>query len=158
MARKRIRTATGQPNIPCKAPDATTGQPEAQPAHPTWQSGQIRGQEVPTVVSSPCIIPVMLGNRTSEQWVAQYSTSHQHPVNRICHTLGIPTILVSLALFLATIFLHRLWPYATGLFVLGWLLQFIGHAFEGKEPEFFHDWRFLFVGVRWWWAKINGKG
>jgi hypothetical protein len=28
---------------------------------------------------------------------------------------------------------------------------------RGKPPEFFHDWRFLFVGVRWWWAKIQGK-
>jgi len=42
-------------------------------------------------------------------------------------------------------------------FLLGWALQFIGHAFEHKEPEFFHDWRFLFVGVRWWWAKIHGR-
>jgi len=29
--------------------------------------------------------------------------------------------------------------------------------FEGKPPEFFQDWRFLLVGARWWWAKINGK-
>lgn len=33
--------------------------------------------------------------RTNEQWVAQYAGSHQHPVNRICHTLGIPAILLS---------------------------------------------------------------
>ena len=39
----------------------------------------------------------------------------------------------------------------------GWALQFIGHAFEGKPPEFFHDWRFLLVGARWWVAKIRGK-
>jgi uncharacterized membrane protein YGL010W len=99
----------------------------------------------------------MLGNRTNEQWVAQYSTSHQHPVNRISHTLGIPIILFSLALFLVSIFLHRMWVYAGVLFAIGWILQFIGHAFERKEPEFFHDWRFLLVGVRWWWAKIHGK-
>jgi uncharacterized membrane protein YGL010W len=99
----------------------------------------------------------MLGNRTSEQWIAQYSTSHQHPVNRLCHTLGIPTILLSTAVFVGGFFLHRLWFYALGLFLIGWILQFIGHAFEGKPPEFFSDWRFLFVGVRWWWAKINGK-
>ena len=42
-------------------------------------------------------------------------------------------------------------------FLVGWALQFIGHAFEGKQPEFFHDWRFLFVGVRWWWAKMRGR-
>jgi uncharacterized membrane protein YGL010W len=99
----------------------------------------------------------MLGNRTSEQWIAQYSTSHQHPINRACHTLGIPTILLSLVLLLTGIFFHRLWLYAAVLFIAGWALQFIGHAFERKEPEFFHDWRFLFVGVRWWWAKIRGK-
>jgi uncharacterized membrane protein YGL010W len=99
----------------------------------------------------------MLGNRTSDQWVAQYATSHQHPVNRMCHTLGIPTILLSIPIFVFGIFFHRLLVLASALFVIGWIFQFIGHAFEGKPPEFLHDWRFLFVGVRWWWAKIHGK-
>jgi uncharacterized membrane protein YGL010W len=57
----------------------------------------------------------------------------------------------------AGIFFHALWGYAVAFFVIGWILQFIGHAFERKEPEFFHDWRFLLVGVRWWWAKMRGK-
>jgi uncharacterized membrane protein YGL010W len=99
----------------------------------------------------------MLGDRTSQQWIAQYSTSHQHPVNRLCHTFGIPLILISLAVFLASIFFRHLWLYALAPFVIGWIFQFVGHAFEGKSPEFFHDWRFLFVGVRWWWAKIRGR-
>jgi len=99
----------------------------------------------------------MLGNRPRNEWIAQYASSHQHPVNRFCHTLGIPLIVLSLAVFIASIFRHRLWPYALALFILGWIFQFIGHAFEGKPPEFLSDWRFLFVGVRWWWAKINGK-
>jgi uncharacterized membrane protein YGL010W len=99
----------------------------------------------------------MFGGQTSEQWIAKYARSHQHPVNRVCHTYGIPTILISLAMFPAGFIFHRLWWLAFGLFVLGWLLQFVGHAFEGKPPEFLHDWRFLFVGVRWWWAKMNGK-
>jgi uncharacterized membrane protein YGL010W len=99
----------------------------------------------------------MLGGRTSEQWIAQYSTSHQHPVNRLCHTFGIPLILISLVLLVVSLFVGGLWPWAAGLFVVGWILQFVGHAFERKLPEFFHDWRFLFVGVRWWWAKINGR-
>jgi uncharacterized membrane protein YGL010W len=98
-----------------------------------------------------------LDGDTSEQWIARYSRSHQHPVNRICHTLGIPTIVLSLAVFVLAIFVHRLWMLGLGLFAVGWLLQFIGHAFEGKPPEFFHDWRFLFVGVRWWWAKLHGR-
>jgi len=107
--------------------------------------------------SCSIILRGMLGGRTSEQWIARYSSSHQHPVNRLCHTYGIPTILVSVVVFVAGFFFHRLWYLAATLFVLGWVLQFIGHAFEGKPPEFFHDWRFLFVGVRWWWAKITGK-
>jgi uncharacterized membrane protein YGL010W len=83
----------------------------------------------------------------------------QPPASRksCLHTLGIPLILASVAILAASFFVHHLWPYALGLFVLGWTFQFIGHAFEGKPPEFLHDWRFLFVGVRWWWAKINGK-
>jgi uncharacterized membrane protein YGL010W len=43
------------------------------------------------------------------------------------------------------------------LFVAGWVLQFVGHAFEGKPPEFLQDWRFLLVGVRWWLAKVRGR-
>jgi len=99
----------------------------------------------------------MLGGRTNEQWIAQYAGSHTHPVNRACHSFGIPMIVVSLALGLAAIFVHGLWMYAAGLFVVGWILQFVGHAFERKEPEFFHDWRFLLIGVRWWWAKVRGR-
>lgn len=104
----------------------------------------------------PC---AMLGNRTPEQWIAQYSRSHQHPVNRACHSLGIPLILLSILIFLGGMVFHfrRFWISAVALFVIGWIFQFVGHAFEGKPPEFFQDWRFLFVGVRWWWAKIQGK-
>ena len=54
----------------------------------------------------------MLGNRTSDQWIAQYSSSHQHPVNRVCHTFGIPLIVLSLAVAVAGFFFHRLWLYA----------------------------------------------
>jgi len=45
-----------------------------------------------------------------------------------------------------------------GLFFLGWLFQFLGHAFEGKPPEFFKDWRFLFVGLQWWLKTVARVG
>ena len=99
----------------------------------------------------------MLGGRTSDEWIAQYATSHRHPVNRACHTLGIPLIVVSLVLFVAAIFFRPLLDWAILLFLVGWIFQFVGHAFERKAPEFFHDWRFLFVGLRWWLAKIRRK-
>ena len=99
----------------------------------------------------------MLGNRTSDEWIARYATSHQHPVNRMCHTLGIPLIVVSLAMLVASLAIPGLWKWALSVFVVGWVFQFVGHAFEGKPPEFLHDWRFLFVGLRWWVAKMRGR-
>jgi uncharacterized membrane protein YGL010W len=98
----------------------------------------------------------MLGGRSWDDWIAQYAGSHQHPVNRFCHTLGIPLIVLSLPLFVVVLVVRDWWPLPVALFGVGWLFQFVGHAFEGKPPEFFHDWRFLFVGVRWWLAKVNG--
>ena len=99
----------------------------------------------------------MLGGKSWEEWIKQYSGSHQHPVNVLCHTLGIPLIALSVPLFVAALFVRGLWPLPLALFVLGWTFQFIGHAVEGKPPEFFHDWRFLLVGLRWWVAKIRGR-
>ena len=99
----------------------------------------------------------MLGNRTSEEWIAQYAESHQHPVNRFCHTIGIPMIALSVVLFVVAIFVRGVWPVALALFVVGWIFQFVGHYYERKPPEFLKDWRFLFVGLRWWFAKIRGQ-
>ena len=99
----------------------------------------------------------MLGGRPWGEWITRYSHSHQHPINRFCHTIGIPLIALSIPVAVVAIFVPGLWSVALGLFVVGWIFQFVGHAFEGKPPEFFHDWRFLFVGLRWWIAKIRGR-
>lgn len=90
-------------------------------------------------------------------WISQYAQSHQNRINRFCHTIGIPLIALSFPLFLLAIIVPGFWPVPLGMFVTGWIFQFIGHAFEGKPPEFFHDWRFLFVGLRWWVAKMRGR-
>jgi uncharacterized membrane protein YGL010W len=95
--------------------------------------------------------------RTSEEWIAQYAESHQHPVNRMLHTIGIPMIALSLPLFAVAYAREGFWPVPTALFVVGWIFQFVGHGFEGKPPEFFKDPRFLFVGLRWWFAKMRGR-
>lgn len=97
----------------------------------------------------------MFFGRPWETWIAQYAKSHEHPVNRACHLIGIPLIVVALALAVLALLFPGLWTLAIVLFVGGWIFQFIGHAFEGKPPEFFRDWRFLFVGLRWWIAKIR---
>jgi len=66
-------------------------------------------------------------------------------------------IALSLPLFLVAIIVEGFWIFPLALFVVGWILQFVGHYFEGKPPEFFRDWRFLFVGLRWWLKKTFGK-
>ncbi len=99
----------------------------------------------------------MLGGRSWDSWIAEYSESHQHPLNRLTHTFGIPIIMVSLPLLVAGIVWHGLLWVGIVLFAGGWALQFIGHAIEGEPPEFLKDWRFLLVGSRWWFAKMRGK-
>jgi uncharacterized membrane protein YGL010W len=100
----------------------------------------------------------MLGGKPWQDWIDKYSNSHQHPVNRFFHTLGIPMIAVSIpSAVLVLLLAPGWWPLPAALFVVGWIFQFVGHAAEGHPPEFLKDWRYLFVGLRWWWAKIRGK-
>jgi uncharacterized membrane protein YGL010W len=99
----------------------------------------------------------MMGGRNWDEWIDEYSESHQHPVNRLMHTFGIPMIALSLLLIPLSLFIGGMWRVALALFVGGWVLQFIGHYFEGKPPEFMKDYRFLFVGLRWWCKKVQGQ-
>lgn len=98
----------------------------------------------------------MMGGRSWDEWIDEYSESHTHPVNRWAHTFGIPMIVIALILVIPSFFIGGLWRIALALFVFGWILQFIGHYFEGKPPEFLKDYRFLFVGTRWWAKKTFG--
>jgi uncharacterized membrane protein YGL010W len=41
------------------------------------------------------------------------------------------------------------WPYAIGAFVVGWVFQFVGHAYEGKAPAFLTNLLHLLVGPLW---------
>ncbi|MAQ15463.1 MAG: permease [Sandaracinus sp.] len=90
-----------------------------------------------------------------EKMLADYERDHQHPMNKATHMVGIPMILLSLPL------IFFVPPVGIGLFVLGWILQFIGHAFEGKPPSFFRDPTFLLVGATWYgkrlWSKLIGQ-
>lgn len=89
-----------------------------------------------------------------EKMIDDYKRDHQHPVNKATHMVGIPMIIASLPL------MFFVPPIGIGLFVLGWILQFVGHAFEGKPPSFFRDPSFLLVGATWYikrtWSKLTG--
>lgn len=50
----------------------------------------------------------LMSERSWSDWIAEYSKSHRHPVNRLCHTIGIPAIVVAVALFAAAPFVHAL--------------------------------------------------
>jgi uncharacterized membrane protein YGL010W len=70
--------------------------------------------------------------RTRNEWIAHYAQSHQHPVNRLLHTLGIPMSAIWLPLFVVAWLVDGWWLLPLTLFVVGWILQFVGHGFEGK--------------------------
>jgi uncharacterized membrane protein YGL010W len=84
-------------------------------------------------------------------YLEKYRQDHQNPVNRALHTVGIPMIVASLPLMPFNPLL------GASMFVFGWVLQFIGHAFEGKAPSFFSDPTFLLIGPLWFVKKITGK-
>lgn len=99
----------------------------------------------------------LFSEKSWDDWIYEYGQSHQHPINRTCHTIGIPMIVVSLLILPLTMLSVAFLQAAIALFVVGWIFQFIGHYYEKKPPEFFKDWRFLLVGTRWWAKKMVGK-
>lgn len=99
----------------------------------------------------------MLGGKTWDEWIAEYSHGHQNKINQLTHKIGIPMIAASILLLPVALLIAGFWKIPLALFIIGWILQFVGHYFEGKPPEFFKDKRFLLVGLRWWFAKIRGK-
>jgi uncharacterized membrane protein YGL010W len=78
--------------------------------------------------------------------IDHYKSQHQHPLNRLCHTIGIPLITIS-----APVLFFR-WRWAVLMFVVGWALQFVGHAIEGNRPAFFRSPLYLLVGP-WWFVR-----
>ena len=79
----------------------------------------------------------------ADSLVDNYKSKHRHPLNRLSHSIGIPMIIVSLPLFFIS------WRWALGLFVVGWILQLVGHTIEGNQPAFFNNPFYLVVGP-WW--------
>jgi uncharacterized membrane protein YGL010W len=76
-------------------------------------------------------------------FVENYKAKHQHPLNKMSHSIGIPMIVVSLPLFFWS------WRWALALFAVGWIFQFVGHWIEGNQPAFFRNPLYLIVGPVW---------
>lgn len=88
-----------------------------------------------------------------ERWnhaVAFYEATHQDPVNRALHIVGIPLVLGGAAGLLAFKPFRPLWFAAATSFVGGWGLNFIGHGvFEKKAPAFADDPLSFLAGPMW---------
>ena len=76
-------------------------------------------------------------------FVENYKAKHQHPLNKLTHSIVIPMIVVSLPLFFWS------WRWALALFVVGWVFQFLGHWIEGNSPAFMSNPLYLIVGPVW---------
>ena len=63
------------------------------------------------------------------RFLKNYIERHQNRTNQLFHVVGLPVTFVLPVIFL--IQGHSSW--ALGSFVLGYVLQFIGHAFEGND-------------------------
>jgi uncharacterized membrane protein YGL010W len=138
-----------------------------------------------------------LAMKTLTDHLAQYAAYHRDPRNLLTHFIGIPMIVVAVAILLsrpgaeyAGLWLSPLLPVALaaaffylrldlrygilmaaflavcvwlgavlaraplplwlsaglGLFVVGWIIQFVGHYFEGRKPAFVDDLSGLIVG------------
>ena len=122
--------------------------------------------------------------------MADYKSYHTHPMNRLCHAIGIPMLtycfvhwtrvdgfpwimallgfyvfwdfglavilgLLALVMNLAAPWINN-WVVA-GLFIVGWIFQFVGHmVFEGNNPAFAKNLLHLLIGPMWFAQALRG--
>jgi uncharacterized membrane protein YGL010W len=63
------------------------------------------------------------------RFLANYAARHRHPGNQLLHVIGLPVTFVLPVILLVNG--APLWAGAS--FVVGYLLQFAGHAIEGND-------------------------
>lgn len=63
-------------------------------------------------------------------------------------SLSLGMLLLSAAMLVVLYLMPAGWvlPVSLVVFVVAWILQFVGHHIEGKKPSFFEDVRFLLIG------------
>ena len=50
-----------------------------------------------------------------------------------------------------------IWVISLAVFVVSWIMQFVGHKIEGKKPSFVKDLEFFLVGPMWVLTKLYNK-
>lgn len=89
-----------------------------------------------------------------KEWLNQYGQAHRDPRNKFCHKIGIPLIILSL-IGLIIYGVESYWSW--GLFTLGWIFQFVGHAYERTWPEFMKNPIFLLIGPLYFVQEVRKK-
>lgn len=64
----------------------------------------------------------------TRDFIIDYMGRHKHPVNAVLHILGVPMVFYSIPKFFSGEI-----ALASGLFVLGYFLQYLGHKAQGNE-------------------------
>ena len=118
-------------------------------------------------IAVPSIYFVTLGLLWSipvPEFIAQFSVTWAHIIAipvlyyyfSLSGPIGAAMTLLTIACFggvkLLLWFEISVWQFCLSLFVVMWVLQFVGHKIEGKKPSFIEDLRFLLVGPAWWWV------
>lgn len=70
----------------------------------------------------------------------EYSQQHKTKLNRRLHLYGRIVRVAAIPVAFYN------WKIAIGLFVLGYMIQFLGHAIEGTSPSFFRNPKHLIIG------------
>ena len=90
--------------------------------------------------------------------IAHYDETHQHPTNRVLHTIGIPMILGGFVGLLAAPRYSAPWWVSNGSWTAGWALNFIGHGlYEKGEPAFASDPLGPIAGPVWDFVRLRDK-
>jgi uncharacterized membrane protein YGL010W len=73
-----------------------------------------------------------------------YEQNHESGLCKATRAIGIPLIALSIPLLFFKPLRALMW------FAFGWILQFVGHAAEGKPPKFFEGKEYFLAGLVWW--------
>jgi uncharacterized membrane protein YGL010W len=79
-----------------------------------------------------------------QKYMSQYDHEHTNPWNKVLHGIGIPTIFAGIISACFTF-----WRIGLALFLIGWVLLFLGHFIEGNKPAFFQGLIYFLVGPVW---------
>src|SRR5882757_5233402 len=103
--------------------------------------------------------PGLWKRRPLRRILRNWRERHQDPFNFWIHLLGIPMSV--LGVILLFVLPWEQWYVGVGLFVLGYVLQYVGHCVEGNDlGEWAGIKRLLglpYVGIAPRWADRNGK-